>query len=71
MSKNCFPDLLESLASRNLYHNSQKMRFMHSQILTLVTNIFCAQIAFELFQAYSNLGLTELCKYHITTYNTI
>lgn len=28
-------------------------------------------IAFELFQAYSNLGLTELCKHHITAYSTI
>lgn len=67
-----FPELLESLASGNLYHISQKMRlrhFMHSQILTLVTNIFLQHLSFfRLTQIQDLQNCVNIISLHIALF---
>lgn len=72
VSKNCLPELWESLVCGNLCHISQKngfMQFKHSQISTLVKNNFLQHLSFfRLAQIWELKNCGNIVSWHITPF---
>lgn len=72
VSKNCLPELWEILVCGNLWHISQKNRFMqfkHSQISTSVKNNFLQHLCFfRLAEIWKLKNCGNIISLHITPF---